>query len=306
MPGKSSIDGVVAVAAAAAVSLGPVPHAVPAGAALPGAGAAPPHVLPAGSAPEGLAAAAAAVNLCFQGNFPQHAWRTRFQAFCLSSPISHATRQEHIHALAAKEGMDPARAWTQFFEAFPHAARYHKECGDARQSWITYLKSCCRKTRHPRDWRPEADCIAPLVIAFLGIMDGSSDIERNFSTLGIVECRPVAARGSELLEPCGDFPKLKEGLVQPAAAADVGDSLRFAGAGAAGGRRRRRRLAELSRKMPPASSAAAAAVADDQEQQQQPPPPPPLGETAAAPAPTAEGSEVADPVEPSSTASPGK
>jgi hypothetical protein len=136
------------------------------------------------------------------------------------------------------------------------------------------------------------------------LADGSSDIERNFSTLGIVECRPVAARGSELLEPCGDFPKLKESLVQPAAAADVGDSLRFAGAGAAGGRRRRRRLAELSRKTPPASSAAAAAVADDQEQQQ--PPPPPLGETAAAPAPTAEGSEVADPVEPSCTASPGK
>ena len=43
-----------------------------------------------------------------------------------------------------------------------------------------------------------------------------------------------------------------------------------------------------------------------QQQQQPPPPPPQLGETAAAPAPTAEGSEVADPVEPSSTASPGK
>ena len=150
MPAKSSIDGVVAAAAAAAVSLGPVPHAVPAGGA-PGAGAAPPHVLPAGSVPEGLAAAAEAVNLCFQGNFPQHAWRTRFQAFCLSSHIAHATRLEHIHALAAKEGVDPARAWTQFFEAFPHATRYHKECGDTRQSWISYLEACCRQSRHPRD-----------------------------------------------------------------------------------------------------------------------------------------------------------
>ena len=58
----------------------------------------------------------------------------------------------------------------------------------------------------------------------------------------------------------------------------------------------------------PASSAAAAADTDDQEQQQPPPPPPPppLGETAAAPAPTAEGSEVADPIKPSSTANPGK
>jgi hypothetical protein len=122
---------------------------------------------------------------------------------------------------------------------------------------------------------------------------------------GAVRWQQGATRGQELLEPRGDFPKAEEGLVQLAAATDVGDSLRFAGAGAAGGRRRRRRLAELSRKTPPASSAAAAAVADDQEQQQ-PPPPPPLGETAAAPAPTAEGSEVADPVEPSSTASPGK
>ena len=125
---------------------------------------------------------------------------------------------------------------------------------------------------------------------------------------GAVLWQQGATRGQELLEPRGDFPKAKEGLVQLAAAEDVGDSLRFAGAGAAGGRRRRRRLAELSRKTPPASSAAAATDTDDQEQQPPPPPPPPppLGETAAAPAPTAEGFEVADPIEPSSMASPGK
>jgi hypothetical protein len=138
-----------------------------------------------------------AVNLCFQYNFPQHAWRTRFQAFCLRSHITHATRQEHILALAAKEGVDPARAWTQFFEAFPHATRYHKECGDTRQSWISYLEACCRKTRHPKDWRREADCIVPLVITFLGIMDGSSDIERNFSMLELTECRRAKRHHSE-------------------------------------------------------------------------------------------------------------
>ena len=138
-----------------------------------------------------------AVNLCFQYNFPQHAWRTRFQAFCLSSHITHATRLEHIHALAAKEGVDPARAWTQFFEAFPHATRYHKECGDTRQAWISYLEACCRKTRYPKDWRPEADCIVPLVLTFLGIMDGSSDIERNFSMLELVECRRAKRHHSE-------------------------------------------------------------------------------------------------------------
>ena len=71
--------------------------------------------------------------------------------FCLSSRIAHATRQERIHALAAKEGVDPARTWAQFFEAFPRAARYHKECGDTRQSWISCLEACCRQSRHPRD-----------------------------------------------------------------------------------------------------------------------------------------------------------
>ncbi len=138
-----------------------------------------------------------AVSLCFQYNSPQHAWRTRFQAFCLSSHIAHATRREHIQALAAKEGVDPARAWTQFFEAFPHAMRYHEECGDARQSWISYLEACCRQSRHPRGWRPNADCLVPLVLTYLGIMDGSSDIERNFSTLELVECRRAKRRHSE-------------------------------------------------------------------------------------------------------------
>ena len=130
-----------------------------------------------------------AVILCFQYNFPMHAWRTRFQAFCLSSHITHATRREHIQALATKEGVDPARAWTQFFEAFPYAMRYHRECGDTRQSWISYLEACCRQSRHPRAWRPFADCIVPLVLTYLGIMDGSSDVERNFSTLQLVEAR---------------------------------------------------------------------------------------------------------------------
>ena len=138
-----------------------------------------------------------AVNLCFQYNFPQHAWRTRFQAFCLSSHISHATRRDHIQQLAAKEGVDPARAWAQFFEALPHAMRYHKECGDARQSWISYLEACCRQSRHPRGWRSSADCIVPLVLTYLGIMDGSSDIERNFSALELVECRRAKRHHSE-------------------------------------------------------------------------------------------------------------
>ena len=139
-----------------------------------------------------------AVSLCFQYNFPQHSWRTRFQAFCLSSHIAHSTRRGHIHALATKEGVDPARAWTQFFEAFPHAVRYHKECGDTRQSWMSYLEIFCRESRHPRGWRSNAECIVPLVLTYLGIVDGSSDIERHFSTMQLVECRRAKRHHEEL------------------------------------------------------------------------------------------------------------
>ena len=34
----------------------------------------------------------------------------------------------------------------------------------------------------------EADCIVVLVLTYLGIMDGSSDVERNLSQLSLVEC----------------------------------------------------------------------------------------------------------------------
>ena len=138
-----------------------------------------------------------AVNLRFQYNFPHYAWRTRFQAFCLTSQIAHTTRRSHIQALAAKEGVDPARAWQQFFEGFPHAVRCFKECGDTRQSWTSYLETYCREPRHPHGWRLRADCIVPLVLTFLGIMDGSSDIERHFSTLELLECRRAKRHHSE-------------------------------------------------------------------------------------------------------------
>lgn len=138
-----------------------------------------------------------AASLCFQYNFPHHAWRARFQAFSLSSNISHGIRREHITSLAEKEGVDPTRAWAQFFEALPHAMRYFKESGDARSAWISYLEGCCRQGRRPRGWRPSADCIVPLTLTYLGVMDGSSDIERNFSHMQLLECRRAKRHHTE-------------------------------------------------------------------------------------------------------------
>ena len=37
-------------------------------------------------------------------------------------------------------------------------------------------------------WKPSCDCIVVLVLTYLGIMDGSSDVERDFSQLALTEC----------------------------------------------------------------------------------------------------------------------
>ena len=136
-----------------------------------------------------------------QYNFPHHAWRTRFEAFSLGTSMSHTHRRTHISLLAEKEGVDPHRAWEQFFEGLPHASRFYKLLGDSRAAWSSYLDEFCRNPRlSPRamnKWRPYADCIVPLVLTFLGIMDGSSDVERNFSQMQLLECRRARRHHSE-------------------------------------------------------------------------------------------------------------
>ena len=138
-----------------------------------------------------------AVSLFFQYNFPQHAWRTRFEAFSLSTAMSHTHRRGHIVALSEKEGLDPHRAWEQFFEAIPHAMRFYKVLGDSRAAWSSYLDEFCRHPRALHKWRAHADCIVPLVLTFVGIMDGSSDVERNFSQMDLLECRRARRHHTE-------------------------------------------------------------------------------------------------------------
>jgi hypothetical protein len=132
------------------------------------------------------------VHLFFMYNFPHHAWRTRFEAFNLATPMSQTRRRGHIMALAEKEGVDPVRSWEQCFEALPHVTRSFQNLGDSRAAWSAYLDDFCRtgrsRTPGPDCWRPRSNCIAQLVLTYLGIMDGSSDVERAFSHLQLAEC----------------------------------------------------------------------------------------------------------------------
>jgi hypothetical protein len=140
-----------------------------------------------------------AVSLFFAYNFPDYAWRTRFEAFNLASPMSQTHRRGHVLKLAEKEGLNPAQTWQQFFEALPHAQRLYTRLGDARSAWATYLDDFCRdpKARRAGAWRVQARCIAELVLTYLGLMDGSSEVERNFSQLQLVECRRARRHHSE-------------------------------------------------------------------------------------------------------------
>ena len=51
------------------------------------------------------------------------------------------------------------------------------------------MEDFCISRGKCRGWRLRADCIVPLVLTYLGITDGSSDVERAFSHLQLVKCR---------------------------------------------------------------------------------------------------------------------
>ena len=102
--------------------------------------------------------------------------------------MSNHVKRAHIRELAKKEGVDEIRSWEQFWEALPHVRRLYDKCGDVRAAWGQYMDTFCRMRRPSTAWKPSADCIVVLVLTYLGIMDGSSDVERNFSQLALIEC----------------------------------------------------------------------------------------------------------------------
>jgi len=83
--------------------------------------------------------------------------------------------------------VDVARAQMQFRAALPHVHRFFAHLQDNRAAWAQVLDDLCRNPRKPSEWRATADCLAPLVLTYLGIMDNSADIERHFSVLELIE-----------------------------------------------------------------------------------------------------------------------
>ena len=142
------------------------------------------------------------VKLFLDLNFPHHSWRSRLCAFNLEpegGTSSTAAKRENIKAFAVKEGVDASRAAIQFLDATVHVRRFFKQFGNSRAAWAKYLDECCRCRRHRANWRPQSDALVPLILTYLGVLDNSSQIERHFSELGLLETKRGAHHHAEHL-----------------------------------------------------------------------------------------------------------
>ncbi len=123
-----------------------------------------------------------------QLNFPDYSWRTKFAAFaCGEHKLPTELRLGYVEELAVKEGLDPIQTRTQFECALPHLERVYKRTRDNRACWQEFIQSCCR--RPDGRFRTDAACVRELAFTYLGIMDGSSDVERMFATLELCETK---------------------------------------------------------------------------------------------------------------------
>ena len=139
----------------------------------------------------------------FDLNFPHYSWRVKFGAFDLGErKLAHDTRVDYISQIAVKEGLDPLEARLQFCTALPHMERLHKHYADNRRAWIEYADTMCReRPGKTNKVKPGCMVIFELILTYVGLMDGSSDVERIFKRLEQIEGkRAVRHHRPELLE----------------------------------------------------------------------------------------------------------
>ena len=154
-------------------------------------------------------------------NYPQHEWRTRFGIFaCGPGRPSPKVCRAHIEKFAEKQGVAQDLAHGQFVHAVVRVDTLFERLGDARLAWAAYLDESRRKGQ--KLWAASVSALMPLVLNYLGILDGSSDVERIFARMELTECkravghhRPSAL--SDVLKVALDGPRTKEALLRTAA-----------------------------------------------------------------------------------------
>ena len=124
----------------------------------------------------------------FHLNFPDHSWRTKFAAFdCGRNKLPEALRLRYVEELAVKEGINKVQARHQFQAVIPVTNRLHQESSDNRE---VFSKLCEHfRIRSGGQFRADARPIVDLSLTFVGIMDGTGDVERTFAQLEMLELK---------------------------------------------------------------------------------------------------------------------
>ena len=129
-------------------------------------------------------------------NYPDYSWRTKFGCFnCGKGKYPEKLRLKYFGELAVKEySIQPINgpeaeklrlaARTEFANALIHMPRLFKETGDNRAAWARYLDGVRQNRGAGKlEFRSTALVMARVTLTYLGILDGTSDIERAFARL---------------------------------------------------------------------------------------------------------------------------
>jgi hypothetical protein len=123
----------------------------------------------------------------FHLNFPDHGWRCKFGAFAQGrARLPEPLQLQYIGELASKEGVDVAQAQHQFLRLSPSFKRMHAESGDNR----TMCERVVESLRTPRGYfRKDFADIIEILLTYIGILDGTSDVERLFAKVELLEMK---------------------------------------------------------------------------------------------------------------------
>ena len=132
-------------------------------------------------------------------HFPHYSWRNKFGAFnCGKGTYPEKLRLKYFAELAVKEyglrtdSPDAEKlrltAKAEFATALVHMPRLYKESGDNRLAWSRYLDSV-RQNRGSNKmvFRSNATILSRVTLTYLGVLDGTSDVERAFARLDLLE-----------------------------------------------------------------------------------------------------------------------
>ena len=119
----------------------------------------------------------------FNCQFPQYHWRHKFSCFNSSERrLPDEIRIRAFEDICKYEGNQQYHAGRAIFKSFlPTAKRLHGELGCNKQVWLAIQESC--RTRQGGPFLEEKQPFLGPTWSYLGLLDESNEVERNFAVL---------------------------------------------------------------------------------------------------------------------------